>query len=308
MGRSAALGLIQGSSDGWPGRPGWPVACLPTTPSADGGCTFHRRTGRGRRRRREFCAPTGCSLRPKHPDGPYARDDFTAAASLPADLTADRLGNRDPLMVVAVGAGLLLAAYLGLTAGAVNLAVLTLPSRRRVATGLRGSGLEASATIQPAANLTAGATAGLLWSLASTRPGFTAAWRRRSQAHGFQAGELAHRERRPGRGLGLPAMRRSPRPLACCAATAGVAISTACRRLRRHSLIAHWFAETQTWRRLPRLCLAPVTSGQVRFHVKHRLGASLYVHPWPSTQFLHLFHVKQNRSLVMAAGRSPGLS
>jgi Arabinose efflux permease len=118
------------------------------------------------------------------------------AASLPAGRTADRLGARGPIWVLAAGVGLFLAAYLGFTVDTTNLALLALPfAAAGIAIGcvetaehsavatlapahLRGSAFGLLATLQAGGNLAASAIAGILWTATSPAVafGYLAAW------------------------------------------------------------------------------------------------------------------------------------
>lgn len=112
------------------------------------------------------------------------------AASVPAGRTADRLGTRGPIKVLAAGVALFAAAYAGFAAGSTNLIVLALPflaaglaigcvetaQHSAVAalapTGIRGSAFGLLATIQAAGNLAASAIAGALWTAVSPTAAF----------------------------------------------------------------------------------------------------------------------------------------
>lgn len=127
----------------------------------------------------------------------YALYNLAATiASLPAGRLTDRLGSRGPILVLAAGTALFLAAYLGFAASNANLAVLALPfiaagiaigcvetaQHSAVATlapaDIRGSAFGLLATIQAAGNLAASAIAGVLWTAVSPRAAFLylAAW------------------------------------------------------------------------------------------------------------------------------------
>jgi MFS family permease len=111
-------------------------------------------------------------------------------ASLPAGRLADRLGSGGPVLVLASGTGLFLAAYLGFAAANANPAVLALPfaaagiaigcvetaQHSAVATlapaDIRGSAFGLLATIQAAGNVVASAIAGILWTAVSPRVAF----------------------------------------------------------------------------------------------------------------------------------------
>jgi len=117
-------------------------------------------------------------------------------ASLPAGRTADKLGTRGPIWIMAAGVTLFLAAYLGFAVDTTNLALLALPF---VAAGIaigcvetaehsaiaalapahmRGSAFGLLATVQAGGNLAASAIAGILWTAASPSLafGYLAAW------------------------------------------------------------------------------------------------------------------------------------
>jgi len=117
-------------------------------------------------------------------------------ASLPAGRIADRLGGRGPILVLAAGTGLFLAAYLGFATANAHVVMLTLPfAAAGIAIGcvetaqhsavanlapaaLRGSAFGLLATIQAAGNVAASAIAGILWTAVSPRVAFLylAAW------------------------------------------------------------------------------------------------------------------------------------
>jgi MFS family permease len=118
------------------------------------------------------------------------------AASLPAGRTADRLGTRGPIWVLATGVALFLAAYLGFALNTTNVALLALPfvaagiaigcvetaEHSAVATlapaGIRGSAFGLLATVQAGGNLAASAIAGILWTTTSPTIafGYLAVW------------------------------------------------------------------------------------------------------------------------------------
>lgn len=112
------------------------------------------------------------------------------AASLPAGRVADRLGRRGPVLVLAAGTALFLAAYVGFAVTGASLVVLALPF---VAAGLaigcvetaqhsavaalapaeiRGSAFGLLATIQAGGNVAASAVAGILWTAMSAQVAF----------------------------------------------------------------------------------------------------------------------------------------
>jgi MFS family permease len=118
------------------------------------------------------------------------------AASLPAGRTADRLGARGPIWVLAAGVALFLTAYLGFTIDTANLALLALPfAAAGIAIGcvetaehsavaalapanVRGSAFGLLATVQAGGNLAASAVAGILWTVTSPTIafGYLAVW------------------------------------------------------------------------------------------------------------------------------------
>jgi MFS family permease len=118
------------------------------------------------------------------------------AASLPAGRTADRLGTRGPIWVLATGVALFLAAYLGFAVDTTNLALLALPfAAAGLAIGcvetaehsavaalapanIRGSAFGLLAAVQAGGNLAASTVAGILWTATSPTVafGYLAAW------------------------------------------------------------------------------------------------------------------------------------
>jgi MFS family permease len=113
-----------------------------------------------------------------------------AAASLPAGRMSDRLGHRGPIWVMAAGVAVFTAAYLGLAATVVNVAVLALPfAAAGLAIGcvetaehaavaavappdLRGSAFGMLAVAQSIGNLAASAIAGVIWTAVSPTAAF----------------------------------------------------------------------------------------------------------------------------------------
>ncbi len=111
-------------------------------------------------------------------------------ASLPAGYTADRIGVRGPVWVLAAGVALFLAAYLGFAADTTTIVLMALPfataglaigcvetaQHAAVAalapTELRGSAFGLLAAIQAAGNLAASAIAGILWTAVSPTAAF----------------------------------------------------------------------------------------------------------------------------------------
>jgi MFS family permease len=113
-----------------------------------------------------------------------------ALASLPAGRISDRLGRRGPVVVLAGGTAMFLAAYLGFALSGPQLAVLAVPF---VAAGLaigcvetaqhsavaslapaelRGSAFGLLATIQAGGNVAASTSAGILWTVFGPRVAF----------------------------------------------------------------------------------------------------------------------------------------
>lgn len=111
-------------------------------------------------------------------------------ACLPAGRTADRLGRRGPIWVLAAGVTLFLLAYLGFTVNTANLILLALPfAAAGIAIGcvetaqhsavaalapprLRGSAFGLLATVQALGNLAASGIAGILWTAVSPTAAF----------------------------------------------------------------------------------------------------------------------------------------
>jgi MFS family permease len=112
------------------------------------------------------------------------------AASLPAGRTADRLGARGPIWVLAAGVALFLVAYLCFSIDTTNPVLLALPfaaagvaigcvetaEHSAVAAlapaGIRGSAFGLLATVQAGGNLAASAIAGILWTAVSPTAAF----------------------------------------------------------------------------------------------------------------------------------------